>query len=393
MSEPSVTHPAGKHLLVTNDYPPKVGGIQNYLHELYRRFSDDETAIFTSPYEGDRSFDAAQPQQVVRHARFWLSPTPDVRQRIDQVAADSGAGLAMLDPAVPLGLLGPSLRVPYGLIVHGTEAVVPTRIPGLEARFARVFAEARVVISSSNWASGELRSMMRRHPELTVPPIVYVPPGVDVDRFVPIPDAERAAVRRRFGVDPDALVVTSVSRLVPRKGMDRLISAVAQLQSRHPNVQLLIAGGGRDEKRLRKLAAATGAPVRLLGRVDADDLPALYGLADVCAMLCRNRWAGLEQEGFGIVFVEAAACGVPQIAGASGGAAEAVADGETGLVVHEPNEVDAVADALDRLLDDPGLRRQLGEAARDRAERDFAHDVLAERYRQAVVAATTDPQV
>lgn len=376
-----------RHLLVTNDYPPKVGGIQNYLWELYRRFTDEETVILTSPYEGDATFDGAQPQKISRHERFWLSPTPDVRRRIDEVAQDAGAHLAMLDPAVPLGLLGPSLAVPYGLIIHGTEAVVPARVPGLQARFARVLAQAQLVVSSSDWATKELEAMMRRHRGLPVPPIVYVPPGVDVERFKPLSATERAAARRRLGIDPDALVVTSVSRLVPRKGMDRLIAATARLQDRYPTLQLLIAGRGRDEKRLRSLIARAGAPVRLLGRVDAADLPALYGVADVFAMLCRNRWAGLEQEGFGIVFVEAAACAVPQIAGASGGAAEAVADGETGLVVHEPHMVDAVSHALDRLLSDPDLRMRLGLAARRRVVHEFAHEVLAERYRTAIAQA------
>src|SRR5690606_15741844 len=134
----------------------------------------------------------------------------------------------------------------------------------------------------------------------------------------------------------DGRVVVSLSRLVPRKGMDVLVEAVAELAPDRPDLVLAIGGAGRDRRRLERLIDRTGAPARLLGRVPDQDLPALYGCADVYAMLCRNRWAGLEQEGFGIVFLEAAACGVPQVAGASGGAHEAVADGETGLVVRRP---------------------------------------------------------
>src|SRR5439155_17481918 len=132
----------------------------------------------------------------------------------------------------------------------------------------------------------------------------------------------------------------SVSRLVPRKGMDTLIQATALLAAARPDVTLAIAGGGRDRGRLERLVRTSGAPVRLLGRVDDDRLPSLYGCADVFAMLCRNRWRGLEQEGFGIVFLEAAAAGVAQVAGDSGGAAEAVIDGGTGRVVTRPDDVD-----------------------------------------------------
>ena len=127
--------------------------------------------------------------------------------------------------------------------------------------------------------------------------------------------------------------------------------------------------------------------MRLLGRVEHDDLPALYGCADVYAMLCRNRWAGLEQEGFGIVFLEAAAAGVPQVAGDSGGAAEAVVDGETGLVVADPSDPAAAAHALARLLDDPDLRTRMGDRARTRAVADFDYDALALRLGGALDAA------
>ncbi len=146
-----------------------------------------------------------------------------------------------------------------------------------------------------------------------------------------------------------------------------------------PKLRLVIAGGGRDDDRLRRLADELDAPVTFLGRIPNADLPPLYGCADVFAMLCRNRWGGLEQEGFGIVFVEAASCGVPQVAGDSGGAAEAVADGETGFVIADPEDTQAVADAFETLLDDDELRRQMGERSRQRVLDEFAYDVLARR--------------
>ncbi len=167
--------------------------------------------------------------------------------------------------------------------------------------------------------------------------------------------------------------------------MDTLIRAAAILAPQHPGLTVAISGGGRDLPRLRRLVERTGAPVRLVGRVNDLDLPALYGSADLFAMCCRRRWAGLEQEGFGIVFLEAAASGVPSVAGDSGGAAEAVEDGKTGFVVGSPSDPKAVAAALGRLLDDPWRALEQGQAARARAEEEFEYDTLAARLEDALI--------
>jgi len=171
----------------------------------------------------------------------------------------------------------------------------------------------------------------------------------------------------------------NVGRLVPRKGADVLIEAVARLRSTHPDLTLAVAGAGRDRQRLERLATRRRAPVRFLGRVADDRLPALYACGDVFAAPNRARWGGLEQEGFGIVFVEAAACGIPQVAGDSGGAPEAVVHGETGLLVERPGFPSEVASALERLIGDPSERRRLGQQSRRRAVGLFAYDVLAAR--------------
>jgi phosphatidylinositol alpha-1,6-mannosyltransferase len=165
------------------------------------------------------------------------------------------------------------------------------------------------------------------------------------------------------------------------------VRAAARLRHDVPDLVVAIAGSGRDRPRLERLVHETGAPVRFLGRVPDDALPALYACADVFAMLCRTRWLGLEQEGFGIVFVEAAAAGVPQVAGASGGAAEAVDHGETGLVVDQPDDPAAVAEAIGALLSDPVRRAAMGIAARRRAETEFAYDALAARLGAAIEGA------
>jgi phosphatidylinositol alpha-1,6-mannosyltransferase len=181
-------------------------------------------------------------------------------------------------------------------------------------------------------------------------------------------------------------LVLAVSRLVPRKGIDVLIRAMARLVPARPDAVLAVAGAGRDRQRLERLAAGSGVAVRFLGEVSDEQLPALVGCADIFAIPCRSRWGGLEQEGFGIVFLEAAACGVPQVAGASGGSAEAVADGETGLVVERPDDPLSVEAALARLLDDPDLRRRMGSEARRRAEDRFDYDRLAGVLDQALSA-------
>jgi phosphatidyl-myo-inositol dimannoside synthase len=370
-----------KHLLVTNDFPPKVGGIQSYLWELWRRLPPDTFSVLTTPYDGAAAWDAEQPFAVERTREPVLLPNPVLSRHIDRTATRTGAGLVVLDPALPLGFVGPYLRHPYAVVLHGAEVTVPGRIPGSRQLLGHVLRGARHVIAAGGYPSAEGDHAAGRSLPTTV-----VPPGVDVERFHPLDGAERAAARRRFGLDEDARVVLSVSRLVPRKGFDTAIRAAALLASDRPDVVLAVCGGGRDEKRLRRLAGELGAPVRFLGRVADDDLPALYGCADVFAMLCRNRWGGLEQEGFGIVFVEAAAAGVPQVAGDSGGAAEAVADGETGIVVRRPEDAAEVATALASLLDDPGRRAAMGVEARRRAVAEFTYDALAARLGRALAA-------
>jgi len=372
-----------KHLLVTNDFPPKIGGIQSLLWEWWRRLPPDRFAVLTSPYRGAAEFDAEQPFRVERIREPVLLPHPVMVRRVEDLAARFGAELVVLDPAVPLGLIGPSLSLPYDVVLHGAEVTVPGRLPGSKQGLAYVLRGARQVIAAGNYPKAEAERAAGRPL-----PGVVVPPGVDVDRFRPLTDDQRRKARADFGLPADGRVIAGVSRLVPRKGFDTAIRALARIAPTHPDVVLAIAGGGRDEARLRALAVELGAPVRFLGRVSNDDLPRVYGCADVFAMLCRNRWGGLEQEGFGIVFVEAAACGVPQVAGDSGGAAEAVADGETGIVVRQPDPdrggVEQTAAAFAKLLDDAELRSRMAVASRERAVAEFSYDVLAGRLGAAL---------
>ncbi len=370
-----------KHLLVTNDFPPKIGGIQSLLWEWWRRLPPDSFAVLTSPYRGADAFDREQPFEIRRVPEPVLLPHPLMVKRVNDMARSVGAELVVLDPAVPLGIIGPSLSLPYDLVLHGAEVTVPGRLPVSKQTLAYVLRRARHIVAGGEYAASEANRAAGR--EL---PITVVPPGVDTERFVPLSSAHRTAARHEFGIDDDAELIVGISRLVPRKGYDVAIRAAAQLAASRPRLCLALSGSGRDEARLRRLAAQLDAPVTFLGRVSNDALPQLYGCADLYTMLCRTRWGGLEQEGFGIVFLEAAACGVPQVAGGSGGAGEAVRHGDTGLVVSDPTDVLAVADAFARLLDDHELRAAMGARSRERAVTEFTYDTLSQRLGRSLGA-------
>ena len=368
-----------RHLLVTNDFPPKIGGIQQYLYELWSRLDPDSFEIHTTPYRNADAFDASNDFTVERSTEPVLLPYPWLAKRLDAAASKFGASMHVIDPAVPLGVIGPRLAQPYAVVLHGAEVTVPGRLPGTSNVLANVLDNATAVISAGEYALGEAERAVGR-------PLrnVVVPPGVDVDRFRPTSTEAQRTIRAAYDIVPDAPFIFSVSRLVPRKGMDTLVKVAARLQTTHPDLVVCIAGSGRDDRRLARLIERTGAPVRLLGRISEDDKADLLAAADLFAMLCRNRWGGLEQEGFGIVFVEAAAAGTPQIAGSSGGADEAVLDGVTGRVAAADASIADLTDLFASLLDDPVQRTGMSEQSRQRAVESFSYDTLAGRLSVAL---------
>jgi phosphatidyl-myo-inositol dimannoside synthase len=366
-----------RHLLVTNDFPPKVGGIQNYLWELWRRLPPDSFAVLTSPHRSSANFDRQQPFLIDRVREPVLLPIPGMAARIDRAARRFGADFVVLDPALPLGHVGPALELPYALVVHGAEVAVPGRLPISRALLARTLRGASLVVAAGGYPAAEASRAARRPL-----PTCIVAPGVDPGRFTPIGD--RATARRALGLPDHGPLVAGLSRLVPRKGFDVVIDAVADLAVTHRSLHLAIAGSGRDRQRLERRAARRNAPVTFLGRLGDPAAAQLLGCADVFAMMCRNRWGGLEQEGFGIVFVEASAAGTPSVAGRSGGSSEAVIDGVTGSVVNDPRDLAAVRAALSALIEDPDRRHEMGVAARARACEEFSYDVLALRLGAAL---------
>ena len=371
-----------RHLLVTNDFPPKVGGIQSYLWELWRRLPSEDVHVYTTPYESSSMFDAVEPYKIKRSIEPVLLPHPFLPNRIKKLSENFDAEMVIWDPALPVGLSAIRTGTPYGVILHGAEVTIPGRFPLTRFLLSKVLRGAAVVICAGNYPAAEAERAARQ-----ILPTLIIPPGVDIDRFKPLTQNEKNEVRKKLDLPIETPLVVSVSRLVPRKGMDTLIRAAAKLREAIPNVVVAIAGTGRDAKRLENLIETTGAPVRLLGRVNDDLLPGLYGAGDVFAMLCRSRLGGLEQEGFGIVFLEAAAAGVPQVAGNSGGAGDAVEDGETGMIVDPPDDPDAVALALKKLLTNEELRREMSVNSRKRAEKFFSYDYLAKKLEDGISSA------
>ncbi|MGH1488236.1 MAG: glycosyltransferase family 4 protein [Acidimicrobiales bacterium] len=372
-----------RHLLVTNDFPPKIGGIQNYLWELWRRLPTGVATVYATPYAATAAFDARQPFPIERSPEPWLIPYPWLPSRVRRLTVETDSELVLLDPAVPVGAIGPGLGLPYGVVLHGAEVTIPGRLPGLNTILGRTLRGASLVVSAGQYALTEAERCAGQ-----ALPAVVIPPGVDSDRFRPLNPEIRAKTRAEYGIADDQVLLAVVSRLVPRKGMETLIRAAAEVNRRREcgaaSLQVVIGGTGRQSRELADLVTELQAPVLLPGRLSDDAVAQLYGAADMMAMLCNERWFGLEQEGFGIVFLEAAAAGIPQIAGRSGGAHEAVSDGETGLIVDDPTDVRAVADAIERLVDDPDLRRKMGEAARKRAVEHFDYSHLAEQLQQAI---------
>jgi phosphatidylinositol alpha-1,6-mannosyltransferase len=340
--------------------------------------------LTASSSPGAEEFDRQQADRGIRIERApgrILAPTPGLVRRIRSTAGRVGASLVVIDPAFPLGIIGPRLGIPYAVVLHGAEVAIPGRLPASREFLATTLRRSVLAVSAGGYPEAEADRALRGR---GMPPIVEIPPGVDLDRFRPLTESERTKARADLGLPIEGPLVVSVSRLVPRKGMDILIHAAAEMQTEFPDLVVAIAGRGRDRDRLVGEIGERQAPVRLLGAVSDEDLPRLVGAADVFVMLCRNRWLGLEQEGFGIVFVEAAAAGVPQVAGDSGGAGEAVIDGLTGFVVKRPTDVATVVRTIGSLLHDAELRQRMGTESRRRAEASFDYDHLAPRLAAAL---------
>ena len=345
-------------LLVTNDYPPKAGGIQQYLAGLVESI-DAEVRILAPKDEG------AAPGEVVRDRRPFMWPTPRVRRWIESQVADFEPDVILFGAPHPLAFLGPRLRrdtgVPYAVLCHGAEVFLPGAFPITRQLVRWPLRRADVVFAVSQFTKGKVERITGREAR-------FVGAGVD-PAFSPGSDGEA-------GAGPP-VTVGCVSRFVPRKGQARVLESCARLRSEGRDVEVLLVGTGRDEQRLRDLADRLEVPARFEVGVPFARLPELYREIAVFATPCRSRWLGLEAEGLGVVFLEAAASGLPVVAGDSGGAPETVDPGRTGFVV---DRKEALTEALRLLVDDPGLRARMGEAGVEWAASRFGWDAVSERF-------------
>ncbi|MET8098671.1 glycosyltransferase family 4 protein [Streptomyces sp. NPDC005236] len=376
-----------KTLIVTNDFPPRPGGIQAFLHNMALRLDPGQLVVYASTWkrghegaEATAAFDAEQPFTVVRDRTTMLLPTPGATRRAAGLLREHGCTSVWFGAAAPLGLMAPALRRAGARRIvattHGHEAGW-AQLPAARTLLRRIGESTDTITYLGEYTRSRIASALT--PEAAAR-MVQLPPGVDEGTFHP--GSGGAEVRAGLGLT-DRPVVVCVSRLVPRKGQDTLVLAMPRILAKEPDAVLLIVGGGPYEKELRKLAHETGVAgsVRFTGAVPWSALPAHYGAGDVFAMPCRTRRGGLDVEGLGIVYLEASATGLPVVAGDSGGAPDAVLDGETGWVVRGGSAEEA-ADRIVTLLGDPELRRRMGERGRAWVEEKWRWDLLAERLRE-----------
>jgi phosphatidylinositol alpha-1,6-mannosyltransferase len=370
-------------LIVTNDFPPRQGGIQSFVHELALRLDPDQLTVYAPKWDGAAEFDANQPFEVVRHPTSLMIGGPSVTRRAAELVRSRGAEVVIFGAAAPLGLITPALRragIDKAIaITHGHEAGWAA-LPVARNLLRRIGERTDVVTYLGEYFRVRLARALT---PAAAARLTQLHPGVDAAAFRPDP-AARAAIRARYDLG-DRPVVVCVSRLVRRKGQDTLLRAWPAVVNQVPGAALLIVGAGPYGAALRQLAQRSGLAscVHFTGPVPWAELPAHYAAGDVFSMPCRTRRGGLDVEGLGIVYLEASAAGLPVVGGDSGGAPDAILEGETGYVVGG-RDVAALSDRLVALLAHPEAAKAMGEKGRAWIERDWSWDQTATRLRTLI---------
>jgi phosphatidylinositol alpha-1,6-mannosyltransferase len=366
-------------LEITNDFPPMLGGIENYTYSLVNRWPSEDVMVVAPEVPGAAEFDRTVDYEIVRiPSGRVLLPTRRLVRTVADVARRHQTDVIHFSSPFPVAFLGPRLLeetgIPYAVTLHGSELVCWGSLPASGALMRRSLQRASVLLPVSTFTA---RAARRLVPKRT-PPCIVVTPGVDCDRFAPPPGTSVPSASR----PEKGPVVLAVSRLVARKGPATLIRAMPSVLERIPEAQAVIVGGGRDRQRLERMAEGLGISrcVRFAGPQPWHDMPRFYREADVFALPTRERFGGLETEGFPLVYLEAAACGLPAVAGEAGGVRDAVLDGVTGYVV-DGRSAGEVSATLVRLLEDPGHARLLGEQGRHRVTSQFSWDHVATQFR------------
>ena len=373
-----------KVLIVTNDFPPRSGGIQSFVHALAARLPADDVVVYAPGWDGAAQFDRRQPFAVARHPGTLMLPVPSVAARACALLTEHGCDTVLFGAAAPLGLLAPRLRKAGAerivALTHGHEAGWAA-LPGARSLLRRIGDEVDVLTYLAEYFRMRLARVLS--PEATSR-MVRLAPGVDPASFRP--GAGGARIRQLLGITPGRPVVLCVSRMVPRKGQDTLIRAWPRIRTESAvDPLLLLVGDGPYRPDLDRLVARCGVSdsVVFTGPVRWEDLPAYYDAGNIFAMPCRTRRGGLDVEGLGIVYLEASATGLPVIGGDSGGAPDAVLDGESGYVVPGRSE-DALAQRLIELLADPARAAAMGEKGLAWIDREWTWDLVAQRLQRVL---------
>ena len=362
-------------LLVTSSFLPGRGGIESYLAELCDLVAP-RLAVLAAPERDGAPLPRDLSYETIPGPARMLWPGTAILEKTVAECDRLGTDRVVFGTPWPLVLLGPRLAergIRYSVIVHGAELLVPAAVPLLRRKVARALEASELLLPVSDFTSRHVSRLLESTGH-RVPPIRVLRARVDLERFSPEVDTSAVSERHGLGGRP---VILCFGRLVPRKGVDRLIRMMPDIARRVPEAVLFVAGTGPEERKLQRLAASVDADVVFGGRIPDKDAPAVYARADVFALAVADRWFGLEIEGLGVVLLEAAASGVPCVTGRSGGTPEAVVDGVTGYVA-DP-ETPLFAERVVNLLTDDARRRGMGEAGRAHVARNFS------------VAAATEP--
>ncbi len=379
----------GRTLVVTNDFPPRVGGIESFVLAMVSRLPPDSVVVHTARQSGDTAFDATLPFPVIRDRSPIMLPTPAITRRSVAVATEHGCDSVWFGAAAPLGLMSATLTSRAGIrrtvaTTHGHE-VWWAKAPVTRRLLRRIGETTDVLTYLGEFTRRAIAGALTTEAAARM---VQLTPGVDTERFHPGVDGQ--PVRERYGLI-DRPVVVCVSRMVRRKGQDRLIRALPMIHRSVPDAAVLLVGDGPERRRLEALAASLGVArdVVFAGAHPWRDLPPFFAAGDVFAMPCRTRKLGFEVEGLGIVFLEASATGLPVVAGNSGGAPDTVLPGETGCVVDSSSPA-AVAHQVARLLLDPELSARWGAAGAAWVRTSWDWDDLAVSLRRLLAGDASD---
>ena len=370
-----------KILCITNDFGPRAGGIETFVIGLIERLPHGTVIVYTSAQENSAPYDLKWLQnfgvEVVRDKSKILLPTPGVAYCVNALVRERKITTVFFGAAAPLGLLSKGLRR------AGVKEIVALT-HGHEVWWSKVFPFTLAMKSISRQVNnltylGEFtrNAISKSVTKVAAQSMVKIAPGIDTDHFSP---QDARALRNELGLT-DKKVIVSVGRLVHRKGQDVLIEAMPAIIEKVPDAHILMIGEGPYRGYLETRAKSLGIEdkITFIGRIQYADLPRYICAGDLFVMPSRSRLAGLEVEGLGIVYLEASACGLPVIAGDSGGAPDAVLEGETGLVVDGTQKIEVAAAVVELLLD-PDRSRAMGIRGRQWIIQEWRWEIWSNRF-------------